>query len=102
MYDLESSIGLAGARRHDEKDSVFAVCHSFNGSVYGVSLIVARRIAAVFVIVRRSDDFFGLLRFYAFRGAEATPQLFGGREFVHAQAAYLAGGEIMLGETFSV
>ena len=99
---MESRIGLAGARRHDEKDSVLAVCHSFNGSIDGVSLIVARRIAAVLVIVRRGDDFLGLLRFYALRGAEATPQLFGGWEFVHAQAAYLAGGEIMFGETFSV
>ena len=99
---MESGIGFASACRHDEKDSVFAVCHGFNGSVYGVSLIIARRITAVFVIVRRGDDFFGLLRFYAFLSAEATPQLFGRREFVHAQAAYLAGGEIMFSETFSV
>jgi len=56
--DLESRVGLAGARGHDQQISVLAPCNRLDGSVDGRNLIVTGLLAASVHVVVLGDDLF--------------------------------------------
>ena len=56
--DLKGGVGLAGASRHDEQDTVLAFGDGFDGLVDRDALVVARLLAAGVVVVVLQDDFF--------------------------------------------
>src|ERR1035437_4974668 len=65
--NLKRGVGLAGARGHDEENSVLALCDGFYRGVDGIGLIVARRFSAAIVEVILQDNRF-------FIGSESFPR----------------------------
>ena len=57
MDDLKGGVGLAGSCGHDEQKALLPSCYSFDRSVYGVALVVARAISVRTEVIRFGDDF---------------------------------------------
>ena len=53
MNYLKGRVRLARASRHDEEELVLALGDRLDRSIDSVALVIARRVTAVFVIVRR-------------------------------------------------
>ena len=72
--DLEGGVRLARARGHDEQDAVLPLGDGLDRRVDGVSLVVARRLAAAVIEIVLKDDLLGFRR-QALPGPIAPPQI---------------------------
>ena len=99
--DLESGVGLAGAGRHNEKNTVLPTGYCVNGAVDGNTLIVARGFITRLEIIRLCDELL-LLRCEVFVADVPLPEILRRGKLFKRQFSLFPGLHIVFQETVAI
>ena len=101
MNNLERSISLASAGRHNEKNAVLPTGNRINGAVDGDALIVARDLITRLEIVRLGNKLL-LLRREMFVADVPLPEIMRRGKLLQRQFTLFAGFYIVFQETVAI
>lgn len=98
---MESGIGLAGAGRHNEEDTVLTTGYCINGAVDSDTLIIARSLIARLKIVRLGDELL-LLRREVFVADMTLPEILRRGKLFKRQFTLFPGLHIVFQKTVTI